>query len=173
MRAGAGGLPGGGWTLADAARAGPSECSGDLQQVCAQELSAGNNTALVDFVMCQDDSQAAIPENGGSCAEQAGLDSAKLQACASGSRGAALLRQSIAHTDSLGIDVCCTVYVQKKEFCVHNGEWQQCSQCGDDKAQCLIDAVCAAAPSPRPKVCSSALRGGAASAAVEVTSALM
>lgn len=156
---------------------GDSECKGDMQQLCVQKNYGGARVRvlwgwparlapsscathavneLVDFLTCQDQSQQLIPYNVDQCASSANVDAQAVKDCAAGEEGQALMRDSVAATTAAGVRVCCTVHVNNRPFCVHNGDWEQCGACGDDKAQCLIDTVCSLA-STKPAVCASLL----------------
>jgi len=134
---------------------GPEECVGDIQQLCVQ--ASATRDQLLDFVLCQDNSQIDIPRNGEACAKRAGLDWTAISACVNGDEGSKLMTESLASSTQKGIGVSCTVQLDDMPFCVHNGGWTDCSVCGaEDKGQCLIKNVCDKLPrSEQPEVCSA------------------
>eukprot|EP00440_Ansanella_granifera_P028046 gb/GFBE01030469.1/.p1 GENE.gb/GFBE01030469.1/~~gb/GFBE01030469.1/.p1 ORF type:complete len:275 (+),score=62.68 gb/GFBE01030469.1/:1-825(+) len=124
---------------------GPAECAGDRQRLCVQKQvkSDGNASKLLDFASCQDSDLAAVPSNGQACARKAGVIASDFSSCSdAGGAGEALLVASAQRSSDLSIATSCTVRVQGEVFCVHNGDWEGCSSCDDDKAACLKTKVC-------------------------------
>lgn len=80
---------------------GPAECAGDIQQLCVQ--AHGSRDQLLDFVVCQDNSQMDIPGNGQTCATRAGLDWSAIDACVKGAEGSDLMTASLASSTEKGI----------------------------------------------------------------------
>jgi len=104
---------------------GQSECWGDIQQLCAYNLYPSNYTWW-NFIQCQDQTQSNIPNNAASCAQTVGIDMKNLTECYQGKKGSNLMTQSINFTNSMKIEVCCTIYLQNSLFCVHDGTWRSC-----------------------------------------------
>mmetsp|Transcript_3126 Transcript_3126/g.7276 ORF Transcript_3126/g.7276 Transcript_3126/m.7276 type:complete len:246 (-) Transcript_3126:122-859(-) len=126
---------------------GPPECAGDRQRLCVQETATVPE--LLSFALCQDKDRAKIPQNGEACATTAGLDTAEVTACWSGTSGDELLKASVKHAAAESIQTSCTVQIQSKDFCVHDGVWRDCGSCGSDKAACLKTKVCGLSKDPR------------------------
>ena len=88
---------------------GDSECTGNMQQLCARHVAQQNEQAWWRFVLGQDATQKAIPTNGKDCAEQSGLDYAQIARCLADGTGERLLKESIGRAAS--VRVCCTIRV--------------------------------------------------------------
>eukprot|EP01029_Cantina_marsupialis_P029699 TRINITY_DN782024_c0_g1_i1.p1 TRINITY_DN782024_c0_g1~~TRINITY_DN782024_c0_g1_i1.p1 ORF type:complete len:215 (+),score=44.27 TRINITY_DN782024_c0_g1_i1:37-681(+) len=120
---------------------GQRECKGDLLQLCTDSLYSKNST--MNFIQCMDRSQKVIPMNGKMCAGVNHLDYDAIEDCATSETGHDLMAKSIAYTKNKGIRACCTMRLNDKPFCVHNGDWQDC-KCkeGEDKGACFIRTIC-------------------------------
>lgn len=133
---------------------GASECEGNRQRLCAQKAAEQDGAVdkLLTFSACQDADAANIPKCGEACASEAGLDTADFMACAkSGGEGQSLFKAAAARSKALGIKISCTVRVQDEVFCVHNGDWTNCSSCGEDKPACLRTKICDSVSSENSK----------------------
>eukprot|EP00727_Mastigamoeba_balamuthi_P013912 m51a1_g9143 hypothetical protein (200) ;mRNA; r:81356-82310 len=126
---------------------GASECAGDTQQLCARHLF--DASASWCFVLCQDHTQGSIPRNAQTCASKCGLNWEALNECASGELGASLLRESVESCGS--VRVSCSIYVDGKPRCVHDGDWQECP--GGHSEADFERTVCDAYAGPKPAVC--------------------
>mmetsp|Transcript_32075 Transcript_32075/g.92151 ORF Transcript_32075/g.92151 Transcript_32075/m.92151 type:complete len:218 (+) Transcript_32075:118-771(+) len=126
---------------------GPSECAGDIQQLCAQ-AEAGSVSQLIDFVLCQSQDRQKIPDNGEECIAHAGYNAERMDTCIHGNKGMDMLKKSFGVSQSRGIGLSCTVSVNGEEFCAHDGDWVECSACDahDDKGTCLRDKICGLVP---------------------------
>ncbi|CAE7717145.1 unnamed protein product [Symbiodinium pilosum] len=119
---------------------GPGECLGNMQRLCVQKASR-KEARLLHFAMCQD--AGVVPDDGKACAVAAGFNAEEieaLQACWSGQED--LLSASAERATALSIKTSCTLRVDSKVFCVHDGDWKDCGSCGTDKAACLKAKVC-------------------------------
>eukprot|EP00933_Yihiella_yeosuensis_P047157 TRINITY_DN42859_c0_g1_i1.p1 TRINITY_DN42859_c0_g1~~TRINITY_DN42859_c0_g1_i1.p1 ORF type:complete len:240 (-),score=49.29 TRINITY_DN42859_c0_g1_i1:206-925(-) len=131
---------------------GSAECDGNRQRLCAAEAAGSNLTQLLDFALCQDAQQIDIPKTGTACAAAHGFKSDALASCASGERGAALLKASAERAKGQKVSVSCTLRISDKPFCVHNnGGWEACGSCGSDKAACLRKEICSLVPDSNPQ----------------------
>lgn len=94
---------------------GPSECLGNMIELCAAELYPSPKTYL-GFTMCLSNSYPHIPERSliEECCLEHGLDFDSLNECASkddGNHAMDLLRQSVARSASKNVTYSCTVCV--------------------------------------------------------------
>jgi len=117
---------------------GQTECWGDIQQLCAYSHYSQNYTWW-NFVLCQDQSQGTIPNNGQSCSQTAGMDWNTINNCTTGAEGSNLMSASIKYTDSQNIKVSCTMYVENQLYCIHDGDWKQCK---DHTTQGIVAYIC-------------------------------
>lgn len=92
---------------------GPSECLGDILELCAAHVSP-NPKLHLGFTMCMTDDYEHIPDESlvKDCALEHGIDFDKINECASkddGSYGMDLLRSSVSHTQQVNVTKSCTV----------------------------------------------------------------
>uniref|UniRef100_A0A7S4QR38 Uncharacterized protein n=1 Tax=Alexandrium monilatum TaxID=311494 RepID=A0A7S4QR38_9DINO len=122
---------------------GPSECEGNVQQLCAQ-AEAGSAAQLLDFVLCQGQNPSQIPQNGEECFAHAGYNTSRMMACADGAEGQDMLLKSFDVSQSLGVRVSCTVQINGQAFCAHDSDWVDCGACDAyaDKGLCLRGRIC-------------------------------
>jgi len=134
---------------------GPTECTGNKQQLCAASLVKNETARSVkwfDFDVCQERDRNNIPANGQKCAQSTGLDYSKLSTCANGAQGNSLMSASIKRTRAAGVSTCCTVFVGGKQWCQHDGSWIRCTEGTTSSA--MTKAVCSRyTGSPKPDVC--------------------
>lgn len=79
---------------------GPTECTGNLLEACAVAQS-GDGPEWLSFITCMYSNFEAIPQPAKGCAKAAGLSWTKLDACATGAEGAALIAANANRTDAL------------------------------------------------------------------------
>lgn len=125
---------------------GPSECEGDKQRLCIQQVASVEH--LITFAQCQDRDQSAITSNGEACAKESSFLKEDLDDCVK-KDGDKLLKASVQKASDLFVQTCCTVWVADEAFCVHDGTWKDCGSCGSDKAACLKEKVCALSSDPQ------------------------
>jgi len=104
---------------------GSSECVGNIQQLCVKDQYPRNYTWF-NFMLCQGETQANIPNNGQSCATRNNLNWSSINQCTNADQGQKLFQTSIAYTQSFGVGTSCTIYLQKEPRCVHDGIWKNC-----------------------------------------------
>jgi len=124
---------------------GPTECAGDMQQLCARAhdnstVSLGRNPRWFEFVLCQDQDPQNIPDNGQYCAQTVGLDWDTIAECMSDGEGASLLSKSAASRSGRNQSVSCTIYLDDKMWCQHNGVWVDCEE--GTESEDMTAAVC-------------------------------
>ncbi|KAJ7904507.1 hypothetical protein B0H14DRAFT_2663162 [Mycena olivaceomarginata] len=114
---------------------GPGECAGNVQQLCVAKYASPS--AWWKFVQCQNSHgryQVGIPDLTLQCARTANIDwegsgvasCVGLDVSGKAEEGKELLRQSALLGKSLGIEKSCTVLINRKKVCVHDGTWQEC-----------------------------------------------
>lgn len=147
---------------------GTGECEGNMQQLCAR--SVGETRAHLadarrrnqlpswfDFVLCQSENMYSIPKNGQSCAQKTNLPWSAISQCVSGGEGEALLKESVTHLQTKDDRTSCTLNLNSKFWCQHNGGWERCSE--GNTSQALIAAVCKRYEGQgTPAVCSNFLQ---------------
>ncbi|KAJ5811650.1 hypothetical protein N7474_007951 [Penicillium riverlandense] len=141
---------------------GPPECIGDMLMLCAANLpfpataddsllpSTYPRTPIIrslGFANCLINDYEHIPERElvHQCALEHGIDFDALNRCASQQNddpndGNGDPPSSALRGQELGVRVSCTVRLDEKVWCVHDSEWKDCAQNGDEPAV-LIDEV--------------------------------
>jgi hypothetical protein len=116
-------------------RHGPVECAGNVQQLCAAKYE--DIRRWWSFVRCQDYyalGEIGVPAVALKCARISGIDweNGKTGKCAGvdgsgmGAEGVALQIESIMATEALGISVSCTILINGRQVCIHDGVWKEC-----------------------------------------------
>ncbi|PRP79079.1 hypothetical protein PROFUN_13181 [Planoprotostelium fungivorum] len=106
---------------------GPTECMDNRMQLCAREQTE----KWWDFVIEQD--------GGASTATSNDWNTTALRECAISQRGAQLLSESFRYTESKGVKKSCTMFIQGKLFCVHDGTWKKCKTHDEKK---IVQYLC-------------------------------
>lgn len=120
---------------------GPDECQGNKQQLCVQDLSSP--TTLMRFLQCQSKRYTLIPHNGEQCAKELGdhrISWSSVQWCVQSNRGNQLFHQALERTRRASAKKSCTIHLNGRLWCIHDGGWTQCSQ-GHDPIS-LARAIC-------------------------------
>ena len=120
---------------------GPDECAGNKQQLCVQSMCS--QTTLLKFLQCQSRQLGNIPNNGEQCFQEASdgkLKWSEVDTCVKSVKGEELLRQSLQRTRAASAKKSCTMHVNGRFWCMHDGMWYGCSD-GSDEAS-LIKAIC-------------------------------
>mmetsp|Transcript_68877 Transcript_68877/g.165336 ORF Transcript_68877/g.165336 Transcript_68877/m.165336 type:complete len:245 (+) Transcript_68877:169-903(+) len=129
-----------------ACKHGGKECVGNRWGLCAQEAAAGDVKQLVRFFRCQTYNQSGIPDNGPHCSMEAGINVTSMRSCVASNHSRDLMEESAKSAIALGIEDTCIVKLNRQPFCTHDGgRWKDCDTCGDDKAECLYNALTALA----------------------------
>ncbi|KAI9837372.1 MAG: hypothetical protein M1838_004846 [Thelocarpon superellum] len=113
-----------------ACKHGPSECLGNIIELCAASLYHDPKIYL-GFTMCLTRDYPRIAERDlvEDCALEHGIDFSKLNACASSPDGfgVGLLRDSVTRSSSAGVTLSCTVRLDEKTRCIRDGAaWKDC-----------------------------------------------
>jgi len=114
---------------------GPEECAGNVQQLCVAKYASAVD--WWSFVQCQNfqgRDQVGLPEIARNCADAMKIDwenggageCAGQDGSGKGVEGIQLLKESVYTTEALGIRKSCTVLINGREVCVHDGEWKNC-----------------------------------------------
>ncbi|KAF4449916.1 hypothetical protein F53441_6835 [Fusarium austroafricanum] len=110
---------------------GPSECMGNIIELCARELYPEPKINL-GFIMCLSRDYDDIPERSliEDCALEFAIDFQRLNDCAvkdDGAYGLSLLRNSIKRTADAGVTKSLTIRLDDKIYCIRDsGEWTDC-----------------------------------------------
>ncbi|SCZ91716.1 BZ3500_MvSof-1268-A1-R1_Chr5-1g07626 [Microbotryum saponariae] len=117
---------------------GPSECTGNIQQLCAEKYWQGVDGSVNpwatwwNFVQCQN--YNGLPRIGTdrlaqSCASVVGKTwSGDVEECANSSEGTQLLRDSFKATKALQLVKSCSIVIDGKLVCVRDGRWIDCEE---------------------------------------------
>ena len=125
---------------------GQTEVIGNAYTSCAAE--AYGVTKALEFTKCLNVNISVIPTNVRGCAAASGLDFDALKACALGEKGAALLKEGVALSDSYGAVWSPTIYIDGQMYCL----WHS-SPCKATKESDFGKAVCDAYTGTRPAAC--------------------
>jgi hypothetical protein len=110
---------------------GPSECMGNILELCARELYPDPKINL-GFIMCLTRDYSHIPDRSlvEDCALEHAIDVQALNDCAvrdDGAHGLELLRHSVERSAEVGVATSCTVRLNNEVYCVRDGgEWTDC-----------------------------------------------
>ncbi|KAI0353532.1 hypothetical protein OH77DRAFT_1591235 [Trametes cingulata] len=114
---------------------GPIECAGNVHELCA--IRYAPTQRWWSFVQClnfKGKDEIGRPETALQCAKATELDweNSGVGACAGldgsgkGEEGVRLLQQSVTSAQEMGIEKSCTVVINGKQVCIHDGEWKKC-----------------------------------------------
>ncbi|KAF9057588.1 hypothetical protein BJ165DRAFT_1334930 [Panaeolus papilionaceus] len=114
---------------------GPEECAGNVQQLCVHKHTPFKK--WWEFVQCQNYEgryKVGEPDVAFKCAKVAGIDwehsgageCAGFDASGKAEEGITLLQESVILGKKLGIKNSCTVLINEKAVCVHDGTWRSC-----------------------------------------------
>lgn len=110
---------------------GPSECMGNIIELCARELYPDPKINL-GFIMCLTKDYQHIPDRSliEDCALEHAIDFQTLNECATkedGAYGLSLLRDSVRRTAKANVTTSCTIRLNHEIYCVRDdGEWKDC-----------------------------------------------
>ncbi|CAF1027895.1 unnamed protein product [Didymodactylos carnosus] len=116
---------------------GNDECTGDKQQLCVQHLAS--QTVLLKFLQCQSETILNIPDNAEKCLTDTSLKYSDVKTCVD-EQGNLLLHNSIQRTVASKVKNSCTMYLNNKFWCKHDGVWTNCAEGNDETS--LITAIC-------------------------------
>lgn len=110
---------------------GPSECMGNIIELCARELYPDPKINL-GFIMCLTRDYSHIPERAlvEDCALEHAIDIKAINECATkddGAHGMELLRNSVQRTAEANVTISCTIRLNNEVYCIRDGgEWKNC-----------------------------------------------
>ncbi|KAI5480412.1 hypothetical protein MNV49_000987 [Pseudohyphozyma bogoriensis] len=115
---------------------GDDECKGNIQQLCAYKKWLGVSGDVKpwqdwwNFVQCQNygpSSQIGDESTAKECASSVSHNwNEEVENCAAGEEGIQLLHDSVQQSQALHITKSCTIVINGKAVCVHDGQWKQC-----------------------------------------------
>jgi len=128
---------------------GPTECAGNIQQLCAIKYWGGGTPFQAgksgiatpvkgnetwrdwwDLVQCMNagpQSRIGPQELVAACASSIGREwDDDLRACLDGDEGSRLLQQSVDLANELDITRSCTILINNRQVCVHDSDWKEC-----------------------------------------------
>jgi len=117
---------------------GPSECIGNKQQLCIQNIY--NQTILIKYLICQSKNILEIPDNGEQCAKKNLINWSNIQSCVTTNKGNNLFHKSLERTHLALAKKSCTIHINEKFWCMHDGFWLNCIEGHDEKS--FIKAIC-------------------------------
>ena len=120
---------------------GIDECIGNKQQLCIQEMYS--QVTFLKYLQCQSKHVGMIPANGEQCANETSENHIKwshVQSCMKSNKVNELFRKSLEHTHSTSIKKSCTIHLNEKFWCMHDGIWKNCSE-GHNRMS-FIRAIC-------------------------------
>ncbi|KAH6607646.1 hypothetical protein Trco_003959 [Trichoderma cornu-damae] len=112
-------------------RHGPSECIGNIIELCARELYPDPKINL-GFIMCLTKDYPHIPDRTliEDCALEHAIDFTKLNECAARddtAYGIELLRNSVQRSADANVTVSCTIRLNDEIYCIRDdGKWKDC-----------------------------------------------
>ncbi|EHK43338.1 hypothetical protein TRIATDRAFT_301200 [Trichoderma atroviride IMI 206040] len=110
---------------------GPSECIGNIIELCARELYPDPKIHL-GFVMCLTKDYPQIPDRAliEDCALEHAIDFNKLNECAARdetAHGIELLRNSVQRSADANVTISCTIRLNNEVYCIRDDDqWKDC-----------------------------------------------
>lgn len=117
---------------------GPSEVTGNLAQICANEIAPDK---LLSFVTCQNENMSEVDKNWRDCGQKNGVDVSALEQCMNGDQGQKLLAASFDEAKKRGAQGSPTMFLDGKPYD------------GGRKPRDFVRAVCDAAKGEKPEAC--------------------
>ncbi|CAF3385534.1 unnamed protein product [Rotaria sp. Silwood1] len=120
---------------------GSNECLGNKQQLCVQSMCS--QTTLIKFLQCQSKQMENIPDNGEQCVKELSDNTLKwsdIDTCVKSNKANELFHKSLEKTRSASAKKSCTMHLNGKFWCMHDGTWYGCTEGRDEKS--LIKAIC-------------------------------
>lgn len=120
---------------------GPGECLGNKQQLCVQKHAP--QTKFIQYLQCQSKHIENIPDNGEQCVKEVADEQLKwsdIQTCLDSNQANELLHQSLDKTHAASVSKSCTIHLNGKFWCMHDGGFYGCSEGRDEKS--FIKSIC-------------------------------
>ncbi|KAL9601051.1 MAG: hypothetical protein Q9219_002760 [cf. Caloplaca sp. 3 TL-2023] len=122
---------------------GPSECLGNMVELCAADLYPNKPIVSLGFSNCLTASYSKVPERElvESCALEHGVSFDNLNSCISEEgKGLDLLMQSVERSQAAGVTKSCTVRVDNTMWCIRDGaQWKNCE--GGSDVESLVKEI--------------------------------
>jgi len=135
---------------------GPDECLGNKQQLCVQNMCS--QITLIKFLQCQSRQMENIPNNGEQCIREASDGTLKwsdIETCVRSNQANDLFQKSLQKTRSASAKKSCTIHLNGRFWCMHDGYWYGCAEGQDEKS--FIKAICSRYNGPnKPAECTAA-----------------
>lgn len=112
---------------------GVEECAGNVHELCVAKYHP--TSEWWTFVQCenyQGRGQVGLPDTAAKCAGVAGFEweNDRARKCAGdnghGHEGVRLLQESVKTSMQLGIKKSCTIMINGRQVCIHDGTWYEC-----------------------------------------------
>jgi hypothetical protein len=117
---------------------GASECIGNQQQLCIQSIYP--QKTFIRYLLCQSKQILSIPNNGEQCAKENSINWSRVQSCVTSDESNKLFQKSLERTNLASVRKSCTIYINGKFWCMHDGFWLNCTEGRDEKS--FIKAIC-------------------------------
>jgi hypothetical protein len=134
---------------------GSDECLGNKQQLCVQNMCS--QITLIKFLQCQSKDLSGIPNNGEKCVQEASDGTLKwsdIETCVKSEKANELFQKSLEKTHSASAKKSCTIHLNEKFWCMHDGTWYGCTEGRDENS--FIKAICSRYNGPnKPAECTS------------------
>ncbi len=120
---------------------GADECLGNKQQLCVQNTCS--QTTFIKFLQCQSKQLQNIPSNGEQCVKEASDGSLKwsdIETCVQSTKANELFHESLQKTRSASATKSCTMHLNGKFWCMHDGYWSGCKEGHNEES--LIKSIC-------------------------------
>ncbi|KAI7880384.1 hypothetical protein K492DRAFT_195218 [Lichtheimia hyalospora FSU 10163] len=107
---------------------GPTECLGNIQELCFKHVYPDYHQWF-EFDLCLNEKYESIGTGTGlaeDCAGQLELSFEPVKDCIESDKGLELLTKSVERTQSLGVQKSCTIYIDNRLRCIHDGTWKDC-----------------------------------------------
>lgn len=120
---------------------GVHECIGNKQQLCIQNMYS--QTVFMKYVQCQAKTFYMIPNNGERCAKETSgsvINWSDVQTCVKSNMSNELFSKSIERARLTSTKKSCTIYLNGKFWCMHDGFWSNCTEGRNQKS--FIRAIC-------------------------------
>lgn len=117
---------------------GSDECMGNKQQLCVQNMYS--TAIFINYLLCQSKQVIDIPNNGEKCAKENNINWSQVQSCITSNKSNKLFRRSLKRTRLAGATRSCTMHINGKFWCMHDGGWINCKEGTNEKN--FIQAIC-------------------------------
>jgi hypothetical protein len=120
---------------------GESECIGNKQQLCMQKMYSPK--IFMKYLLCQSKDFFRIPNNGEQCANETSGNLTKwsdVKSCVTSTKSNKLFHKSLERTRLASAKKSCTIHLNGKFWCMHDGFWSNCSEGHDEKS--FIKSIC-------------------------------